>query len=110
MAVKNIISVMCTAALLASCTSEREERLINECRDEYYSRGIKDKKTGERLTPNSDVGIYLMIQDICMDKAELYADGYRVEPFVEEFDIPVFQLKGKDSLKQFHLEVLREME
>lgn len=82
---------------------------MNECRDEFYSRGIHNNKTGERLTPNSNIGFDLMIMDICRVKAELYADGYRVEPFVEEPDIAVFQLKDKGGLKQFHKEVLREM-
>jgi hypothetical protein len=90
------------AALLTSCTSEKETHLISACQDEYYSRGLYNKETGERVTPKNNSSIYLLTLHVCRAKVGLFAEGYRVNPIIEENDIAIYLAKDAGALESYY--------
>lgn len=92
------------ATFFTSCTSEKETLLISACQDEYYSRGLYNKETGERLTPNNNSSIYLLTLHVCGVKAGLYAEGYRLNPIIEENDIAIYLARDESALESYYKE------
>lgn len=93
--------------LLAGCTSEEESRLIQRCSDDFYGQGIYNEETGQKLTPKSDTSLYLEVLGACRVKAELYIDGYRISPTIENNDLKIYLFKESSGLKSYYKKKLK---
>lgn len=107
---QHFIAIMTAAifvVLVAACSSKEEDALVDKCQIEFYNRGIVNKETGVVLTPQNDFAMRSAVYDICRVKAGLYAKGYRVLPFVEPDDIPIYISRDAQGVYDYYMRRIR---
>ncbi len=92
----NFISVLFICFFLISCThSDKEDKITNLCYEEWKNRGWTIGK--ENKPAHKDFSTKMLILNICRARAELYLEGYRINPIVDEGDLKAYILADNKS-------------
>jgi len=101
------VSVLCLAVLTSACgVSDREREIIESCKQSGQSLDVYDSD-GEHL-PDTRLGRNL-IDDVCRVKAELYVEGYRIDPTINRRDMWFYQqhVMQDKNLRSLYLNSIR---
>lgn len=97
--------IIFTEFLIVGCSwSEEKQNLIKNCSNQFYEQGIYDKKTGEKMTPENNSSYAMYIRHTCISKVNLYLEGYRVNPIIENYDL-VLEMDG--NIKSYYIQKLK---
>jgi len=81
---------------------------VELCVEEYYSRGLYNKETGEAVTKTSDRLYYRQVRKVCNDKVLLFLEGLRVPPIISDGDIELsISEDTSNGFKSYYREKVR---
>ncbi len=88
-------SIFICLSLVSCASSDKEDKIINLCYEEWKDRGWTIG--AENKPAHKDFSTKMLILNICRARAELYLEGYRINPIVDERDLKAYILADRKS-------------